>query len=300
MDVDIACVGFGPAMGGFLATLSRGLLKPDGTPAVESPAAPGTPLQVVCYERADDIGFGVSGIVTRARGLRTTFPDLDPKQIPMAAPVLEEKVVYLLDPIGASRRSWALRAADACIRAFKGLLPLDKEALELPWTPAFLHKDGGLLLSMGQFMQWVGARIQGTGAVQIWPGTPVSQALIEENKVTGVRLLDQGVDKQGRPGGGFMPGMDVHAALTVVGDGPVGPIGRQLDAHFGRPEGHHTRDWAVGMKFVVDLPPDTPLKAGTVLHTLGFPEPEIFGFFYVHPDRIASIGIFVPSWFESP
>jgi len=300
MDVDIACVGFGPAMGGFLATLSRGLLKPDGTPAVESPAAPGTPLQVVCYERADDIGFGVSGIVTRARGLRTTFPDLDPKQIPMAAPVLEEKVVYLLDPIGASRRSWALRAADACIRAFKGLLPLDKEALELPWTPAFLHKDGGLLLSMGQFMQWVGARIQGTGAVQIWPGTPVSQALIEENKVTGVRLLDQGVDKQGRPGGGFMPGMDVHAALTVVGDGPVGPIGRQLDAHFGRPEGHHTRDWAVGMKFVVDLPPDTPLKAGTVLHTLGFPEPEIFGFFYVHPDRIASIGIFVPSWFDSP
>jgi electron-transferring-flavoprotein dehydrogenase len=300
MDVDIACVGFGPAMGGFLATLSRGLVKPDGTPAVESSAAPGTPLQVVCYERADDIGFGVSGIVTRARGLRTTFPDLDPKQIPMAAPVLEEKVVYLLDPIGASRRSWALRAADACIRAFKGLLPLDKEALELPWTPAFLHKEGGLLLSMGQFMQWVGAQILRAGAVQIWPGTPVSQALIEENRVAGVRLLDQGVDKQGRPGSGFMPGMDVHAALTVVGDGPVGPIGQQLDAHFGRPEGHHTRDWAVGMKFVVDLPQNTPLKAGTVLHTLGFPEPEIFGFFYVHPERIASIGIFVPSWFDSP
>jgi electron-transferring-flavoprotein dehydrogenase len=300
MDVDIACVGFGPAMGGFLTTLSRGLVNPDGTPAVASSAVPGTPLQVACYERADDLGFGVSGIVTRGRGLRATFPDLDPGQIPMAAPVLEEKVVYLLDPIGASRRSWALRAADASIRAFKGLLPLDKEAVELPWTPAFAHKEGGLVLSMGQFMQWVGAQVQGTGAVQIWPGTPVSQALIEENRVTGVRLLDQGVDKQGRPGSGFMPGMDIHAALTVVGDGPVGPIGRQLDSHFGRPQGHHTRDWAVGMKFVVDLPQGTPLKAGTVLHTFGFPEPEIFGFFYVHPDRIASLGIFVPSWFDSP
>jgi len=48
------------------------------------------------------------------------------------------------------------------------------------------------------------------------------------------------------------------------------------------------------------LPPDTPLKAGTVLHTFGYPEPEIFGFLYVHPDRVASLGIFVPSWFDSP
>src|ERR1035441_4338809 len=54
------------------------------------------------------------------------------------------------------------------------------------------------------------------------------------------------------------------------------------------------------MKFVVDLPEDTPLKAGTVLHTFGYPEPEIFGFLYVHPDRVASLGIFVPSWFDSP
>ncbi len=300
LDADIVCVGFGPATAGFLTALSRQLLNPDGTPAVESAVMPGAPLQVLCYERADDIGFGVSGVVTRARGLRATLPNLDPKEIPMAAPVTEEKVVYLLDPVGASRRSWTLRAADACMQAFQGLLPLEHQAVELPWSPAFLHKTGGLVLSMGQFMQWVGAQVQSTGAVQIWPGTPVAQALIEDQKVIGVRLLDQGVDKQGQPGEGFMPGMDIHAALTVVGDGPVGPIGQQLDAQFGLPQGHHTRDWAVGMKFVVDLPSDTTLKSGTVLHTFGFPEPEIFGFFYVHPEHVASLGIFVPSWFDTP
>lgn len=300
MDVDIVCVGFGPATAGFLTTLSRQLVNPDGTPAIESAAMPGMPPQVLCYERADDIGFGVSGVVTRARGLRASFPDLDHAQIPMSAPVTEEKVIYLLDPIGASRRSAVLRATDAAIRAFSGLLPLEHQGLELPWTPDFLHKHEGLVLSMGQFMQWVGAQVQSTGLVQIWPGTPVSRALIDSDKVVGVRLLDQGVDKQGKPGDGFMPGMDIHAALTVVGDGPIGPLGQQLDAHYGMPEEHHTRDWAVGMKFVVDLPENTPLKAGTVLHTFGFPEPEIFGFLYVHPDRIASLGIFVPSWFDSP
>jgi electron-transferring-flavoprotein dehydrogenase len=299
MSVDIACVGFGPAMAGFLATLSRRLGAAD-RPPLESAAAPGLPLQVVCYERADDLGFGVSGVVTRARGLRGAFPELDPAQIPMAASVKEERVLYLLDPLGASRRSGALRAADRTLRALRRVLPLEDDAIELPWTPEFLHKQGGLVLSMGQLMQWMSAQVLASGAVQLWPGTPVARALVEGGKVHGVRLLDQGVDRQGRPEAGFMPGMDVHAALTVVGDGPVGAVGRQLDAELGMPAGHARREWAVGMKFVVDLPEDTALEPGTVLHTIGFPEPEIFGFLYVHPERVASVGIFVPSWFESP
>jgi electron-transferring-flavoprotein dehydrogenase len=144
-------------------------------------------------------------------------------------------------------------------------------------------------------------QVLASGMVQIWPATPVAEALVEGKAVKGVRLLDQGVDRQGRPEGAYMPGMDVTAALTVVGDGPVGAVGRQLDRELGLPPASHgRRDWAVGMKFVVDLPEDTPLQPGTVLHTLGFPEPEIFGFLYVHPDRVASVGIFVPSWFESP
>jgi electron-transferring-flavoprotein dehydrogenase len=300
MDVDIVCIGFGPATAGFLTTLSKQLLNPDGTPAVESAVTQGAPPQVLCYERADDIGFGVSGVVTRARALRASIPDIDKAGIPMAAPVGEEEVLYLLDPHGASRRSTVLQLADELIDLFKWALPVEHQALNLPWIPPFLHKDGGMVLSMGQFMQWIGAQVQSTGTVQVWPGTAVGQALVDNHKVVGVRLLDQGVDKKGNPSDGFTPGMDIHAALTVVGDGPIGPIGQQLDEQFGMPEGHHTRDWAVGMKFVVDLPEDTPLKPGTVLHTFGYPEPEIFGFVYVHPDRVASLGIFVPSWFDSP
>jgi electron-transferring-flavoprotein dehydrogenase len=37
-----------------------------------------------------------------------------------------------------------------------------------------------------------------------------------------------------------------------------------------------------------------------VWHTFGYPEPEIFGFLYVHPERLASVGIFVPSWMRNP
>ncbi|HSM91248.1 MAG TPA: 4Fe-4S ferredoxin [Anaeromyxobacteraceae bacterium] len=301
MAVDIACVGFGPATAGFLTTLSRRLADAGKEP-LESAAAPGLPLQVVCYERADDASFGVSGIVTRARGIRAGLPGFDASQIPMAAPVADEKIVWLFDPIGASRRSGALRAAEAAMKAARVLVGKAPDAFELPLTPAFLDKHDGFIFSMGQLMQFMSSQVLATGTVQIWPGTPVAEALVDGGSVKGVRLVDQGVDRQGNPeGGAFMPGMDVLAGLTVIGDGPVGAVGRQLDRQLGLPAGSHgRRDWAVGMKFVVDLPEDTALKPGTVLHTLGFPEPEIFGFLYVHPDRVASVGIFVPSWLESP
>jgi electron-transferring-flavoprotein dehydrogenase len=300
MAVDIACVGFGPAMGGFLTTLSRNLLNSDGTPKFDSPSVPGAPLQVICYERAEGLGFGVSGAVTRGRGIRATFPAFDLSQIPLAVAIKQEKLVYLLDPIGASRRSLPLRAVDRLLRTFRPLLSANYDAFELPFVPSFMNKHGGFILSLGQFNQWVADQLSASGLVQIWPGTPVSEPLIEGQSVIGVRLADQGTDLYGSPGANFLPGMDIRAALTVIGDGPVGAVGRALDASLGFPSGNDHSEWALGMKMVIELREDSGLEPGTVIHTLGFPEPEIFGFLYTHTDCLASAGIFIPSWFRSP
>jgi electron-transferring-flavoprotein dehydrogenase len=325
VDVDIACVGFGPAMGGFLTTLTQAWNDNPADPAFESKIMPGMPLQILCYERADDLAAGVSGVVTRAKGIRATLPDLKPEEIPMAATVKRERVLYLMDPIGASRRSRPLRIADAVLRTLMPIIGVKDYAFELPWTPGFLRKDGGLVLSIGQFNQWVASQLMAGGLVQIWPGTPVRGPLFANRTVIGLRLSDQGVDKKGTPADGYMPGMDVHARLTVVGDGPLGAVGQAIDERLGMPGGHSRRDWALGMKFVIELPPDEsnpdaldkeslardgvitkyanetfPLQPGTVWHTFGYPEPEIFGFLYVHPNRLVSAGIFVPSWMGDP
>ncbi|MGD0737877.1 MAG: hypothetical protein ABR976_22315 [Terracidiphilus sp.] len=300
MEVDIACAGFGPAMGGFLTTLTRAWNENPGDPCFESKAVPGLPLQVHCYERSDNISSGVSGVVTQARGIRASFPNLNPAEIPMAAEVREERVLYLLDPIGASRRSAVLRLGDKALRIAAPLLGVRDSAFELPWTPAFLHKQPGLVLSIGQFNQWVSSQLMESGLVQIWPGTPISAPIFLNHAVEGLRQADQGVSPTGEPESCYMQGMDVRARLTVVGDGPVGAISRAIDEQVGMPTGHAHREWALGMKFVIELPEDSPLKPGTVWHTFGFPEPEIFGFLYVHPDRLVSVGIFVPSWMGDP
>ncbi|MBF0432329.1 MAG: 4Fe-4S ferredoxin [Fibrobacteria bacterium] len=295
MQVDIVCVGFGPSTAGFLHTLNKSINDENGMPVLQSQAVPGMPLQVMCYERADDISFGVSGIVTEAKAIKESLSAEELSQIPMATSVKNEEIFYLLDSTGASRRSGAVKFTDKLLN-----MMAKDGAYRLPVIPGFLNKHNGMIFSMGQFMQWVGAQIMGAGLIQVWPAMPVDSALIENQSVKGVRLADQGVDKNGKPDAGYMPGMDVQAALTVVGDGPVGPVGQQLNRHFGMPEGNHLRDWAVGMKAVVELPENSALKEGTVIHTLGFPEPEIFGFMYGLPDNKASLGIFVPSWFENP
>ncbi len=180
MNVDIACVGFGPATGGFLTTLSHSLLNPDGSVRLESATSPGLPLQVICYERADGLGFGVSGAVTRARGIRASFPGVDLAEIPMAAAVKREKLVYLLDPTGASRRSFSFKVADRLLRSLGFVFGLKHDAFELPYTPPFIQKHNGLVLSLGQFNQWVSDQVAASGMVQIWPGMPVAEPLIEE------------------------------------------------------------------------------------------------------------------------
>jgi len=213
----------------------------------------------------------------------------------MAHEVTNEKSLFLKDPVGASRRPGMFKLADKMLGRW-----MEDDAFELPFIPPFLEKHPGMIFSIGQLNQWVGGNLMGTGMAQIWPSSPVAVPLMDGKAVTGVRMADQGVEKDGTPGAGFMPGMDMKAALTVVADGPVGPVGQHLDRELGLPEGNHQREWAVGMKCVVDLPEGCDWEAGTVLHTIGYPEPEIFGFLYVYPGNVASLGILVPSWFDSP
>ena len=92
-------------------------------------------------------------------------------------------------------------------------------------------------------------------------------------------------------------------ALTVVGDGPVGAVGKEIDRRFRSAAGTSGERVGAGHEDgdrVARADEYSPLKQGAVWHTFGFPEPEIFGFLYVHPDRLVSVGIFVPSWLGDP
>ena len=113
----------------------------------------------------------------------------------MAAAVTEERVLYLLTrSASAAVLLFCAPRILCCAVLNRWLVRVEDHAFELPWTPGFLHKQGGLVLSMGQFNQWVGSQLMASGLVQIWPGTPVAEPIFSGNAIRGIRLADQGVD----------------------------------------------------------------------------------------------------------
>ena len=186
LDADIVCVGFGPAVGGFLTTLTRALATPEGM-AISSRAMPEMPPQILCYERADDIAFGVSGVVTRGRAIRASFPELNGGRDPHGCPRRRRE-----DRLPArSMRRLAPAGPDAtgrqgCSKPAAGCSACREHAWELPFCPPFLHKKDGFIFSLGQFNQWVGQQVMMSGLAQIWPSTPVADPIIEDGKVAGV------------------------------------------------------------------------------------------------------------------
>ena len=109
-------------MGGFLTTLTQAWTENPTDPAFESKVMPGMPLQVLCYERADDLAAGVSGVVTRARGIRASFPDLKPEEIPMAAAVQAgARALSAWIPSGPAGARVRCVLADVFLRLGRGL-----------------------------------------------------------------------------------------------------------------------------------------------------------------------------------
>ena len=201
MDVDIACVGFGPAMGGFLTTLARELLNGRWRAAIESHGMPGMPLQVICYERADDIGFGVSRRGhARARHSRQLPRSRSRPRFPWPRRSRSEKVVYLLDPMAPAAAPRRCAWPTACC-ALLGAGAARIRPASCPIRRRSCTRKDGLVLSIGQFIQWVGAQLMASGTVQIWPGTPVGEAADRTTSAcVGVRLARSGRRSRRQPG----------------------------------------------------------------------------------------------------
>ncbi|MBP5295705.1 MAG: hypothetical protein J6Y94_00030, partial [Bacteriovoracaceae bacterium] len=169
-----------------------------------------------------------------------------------------------------------------------------------------MRKDGGFTFSLGQLISAVGQDVMAQGTIQVWPSCPVDDFIMQEGQVAGIKLVNQGVDRQGNPSANFAPGTKIKAALTVLADGPYGNLSQRADELFGLEENSiPTGDnWAIGMKGVFDLDPqvctELKLKPGYILHTLGYPELENFGFLYVFATHTACAGIMVSSTMEHP
>src|SRR5690606_29045044 len=64
--------------------------------------------------------------------------------------------------------------------------------------------------------------------VEIYPGFAATELLFtEEGAVAGVETGDVGLDKDGRPGPSFQPGVEIRGRYTILAEGARGSLSKQ-------------------------------------------------------------------------
>src|SRR5688572_19520278 len=256
LDVDVLVVGGGPA-GLAAAYHLRQLLNNAGH----------TDTSIAVIEKGKEIGAHIlSGAVMDPRGIEELMPDWKQRGAPLVRPVDEDHVLYLT----RNRR------------------------FVLPITPPPLRNHGNYILSLNKFTRWLGAEVERSG-VDVFAGFAGASLLMDGDRVTGVRMGDKGVDKEGRPKGNYEAGIDIHAKVTVLAEGVRGSLTKQLIGKRQLDRGRNPQVYAVGVKEVWDVPKQKN-AGGWVLHTMGWPlKNEEFGggFIYNMAEGKVSIGLVI-------
>ena len=84
---------------------------------------------------------------------------------------------------------------------------------------------------MSKLNQWMAGLAEKAG-VNIFPEFAGAEVLYEGDRVIGVRTGDKGLDAQGNKKGNYEPGTDLHAKVTVLGEGSRGNLTKDVIAHF--------------------------------------------------------------------
>ena len=173
-------------------------------------------------------------------------------------------------------------------------------ARKLP-TPPQQHNKGNFIVSLGAMCAWLAPQAEALG-VEIYPGFAAAEALIENDRVVGVRIGDMGIAKDGSEKPGYTQGIDIRAPLTILGEGCRGHLSKQLIKRFKLDEGHDPQTYGIGLKELWQLP-EGRVEPGLIQHTVGWPlnQDTYGGSFLYHLDnnRVA-IGFVVGLDYDDP
>ena len=148
------------------------------------------------------------------------------------------------------------------------------------------------MVSIARLTEWLGKLVEETG-VYMFPGFAGTEVLYENDRVIGVRTGDKGIDADGSKKPNFEPGIDLHAKVTVFGEGSRGSLTKTLDQTYKLDEGKNPQAYVVGVKEVWEVP-EGRIQPGHVVHTMGYPlKSNTYGggFIYGMKDNKLSIGL---------
>lgn len=164
------------------------------------------------------------------------------------------------------------------------------KARKLP-TPPQMHNHGNFIVSLSAMCAWLGDKAINEYGVEIYPGFAASECLFDEKgAVSGVRIGDMGVAKDGTHKPEYTEGVDIRAKLTVLAEGARGHLTKQLVKRFKLDEKSDPQSYSIGIKELWQVPTGRVVP-GKIIHTLGWPaDYQTYGgsfIYHLDQDRIA-------------
>ncbi|XP_076877810.1 electron transfer flavoprotein-ubiquinone oxidoreductase, mitochondrial isoform X2 [Brachyhypopomus gauderio] len=201
-------------------------------------------LRVCVVEKASQIGaHTLSGACLEPSALEELFPDWKERGAPLNTPVTEDRFAILTE----------------------------KYRIPVPIFPGLpMNNHGNYIVRLGHLVRWLGEQADELG-VELYPGYAAAEVLYhEDGSVKGIATNDVGIAKDGSPKDVFERGMELHAKITLFGEGCHGHLAKQLYKQFDLRKGCEPQTYAIGLKelWLID---EKNWRPGRVEHSVGWP-----------------------------
>ena len=230
-------------------------------------------ISVCLLEKGSEIGAHIlSGAVLEPRALNELIPDWKEKGAPLNSPATKDKFVYLTE----------------------------KLAIPFP-TPPQMNNHGNYVISLGNLCRWLGEQAEELG-VDIIPGYPAADLLVENDRVVGVETGDMGIDKEGKQTANFVPGAELRAKLVLFAEGCRGSLTKKLFERYNLRDGVQPQTFGIGIKELWEVTPECH-RQGLVWHSVGWPlDSKTYGgsFVYHLEDNQVSVGFVIGLDYQNP
>jgi electron-transferring-flavoprotein dehydrogenase len=233
-------------------------------------------ISVCVLEKGSEIGAHIlSGAVIDPKALTELIPDWKEKGAPVETPVTDDRFCFFTQ----------------------------SSALTIPHFlfPPLMSNRGNYITSLSTLCKWLATQAEGLG-VEIYPGFPAHELIVEDGAIKGVITGDLGVAKDGRRKGGYTPGMELRGKYTFFAEGARGSLSKQLCGQFGLQDEREPQKFGIGLKELWELPAGQH-KTGLVLHGMGWPlDSETGGglFMYHWGENLCSVGLVVHLNYKNP
>src|SRR6201999_4112902 len=99
-------------------------------------------------------------------------------------------------------------------------------------VPPLMSNHDNYIVSLSNLCRWLGQEAESLG-VEIYPGFPAHDLIIEDGVVKGVITGDLGVAKDGHHKPDYAPGMSLLGKYTLFAEGARGSLSKILGKTFG-------------------------------------------------------------------